>query len=52
MRIAIIAGGGNLPLYLAKKNKDIFILCISEHVSSKCFQNKSSEVSIFPTITT
>ena len=46
MRIAIIAGGGNLPLYLAKKNKDIFILCISEHVSSKCFQNKSSEVSI------
>ena len=46
MRIAIIAGGGNLPLYLAKKNKDIFILCISEHVSSKYFQNKSSEVSI------
>jgi DUF1009 family protein len=46
MRIAIIAGGGNLPLYLAEKNKDIFVLCISEYVSSKCFHNKSSEVSI------
>ena len=46
MRIAIIAGGGDLPLYLAEKNKDTFILCIREHVSSDFFHNKSSEVSI------
>ena len=46
MQLCIIAGSGNLPLQLAKENKDAFVLCIDEHSHSKLFENKSASVSL------
>ena len=46
MQLCIIAGSGNLPLQLAKENKDAFVLCINEHSYSKSFENKSASVSL------
>ena len=46
MQLCIIAGSGNLPIQLAKENKDAFVLCINEHSHSKLFKNKSASVSL------
>ena len=46
MQLCIIAGSGNLPLQLAKENKDAFVLCINEHSYSRSFKNKSASVSL------
>ena len=46
MQLCIIAGSGNLPLQLAKENKDAFVLCINEHSHSRSFKNKSANVSL------
>ena len=46
MKLCIIAGCGGLPVHLAKKNKDAFVLCIKEHSEISSFQNKSSSVSL------
>jgi len=46
MQLCIIAGGGNLPIQLAKENKDAFVLCINEHSHSRSFKNKSANVSL------
>jgi len=44
MQLCIIAGSGNLPIQLAKENKDAFVLCINEHSHSRSFKNKSANV--------
>mgnify|MGYP006106808809 CR=1 FL=1 len=46
MKLCIIAGAGNLPIHLAKENKDAFVLCINEHSYTSSFKNKSSNVSL------
>ena len=47
MKIAIIAGSGNLPIQIAKQNKDVFVLCIDGYSCPNSFQNKSEIVSLF-----
>ena len=49
MQLCIIAGSGNLPIQLAKENKDAFVLCINEHSHSRSFKNKSANVSLLNT---
>ena len=46
MKVCIIAGSGGLPVYLAKENKDAFVLCIKEHSHTSSFKNKASSVSL------
>ena len=46
MKLGIIAGIGYLPIYIAKQNKDAFVLCIEEHSYSKSFDNQTSSVSL------
>ena len=46
MRIGIIAGSGNFPLFIAKQNKNAFVLCIENHSNSQNFKNKSMNVSL------
>ncbi len=46
MNIAIIAGSGDFPIYIAKQNINAFVLCIDEHSNSKNFVNISSNVSL------
>ena len=46
MKLCIIAGGGGLPVHVAKENKDAFVLCIKEHSHTSSFKNKSSNVSL------
>ena len=47
MKIGIIAGSGHFPLFIAKQNKNAFVLCIEGSSSSQSFTNKSSVVSLF-----
>ena len=46
MRIALIAGSGDLPIQIAKKNQDVFVLCIDKYSCSSSFLNKSATVSL------
>ena len=46
MKIGIIAGSGYFPLFIAKQNKNAFVLCIENHSNSQNFKNKSMNVSL------
>ena len=46
MRIALIAGSGDLPIQIAKQNQDAFVLCIDKHSCPSSFSNKSATVSL------
>ena len=46
MKIAIIAGGGNFPIQIARQNKDAFVLCIEGYSYQNLFENKSETVSL------
>ena len=46
MRIGIVAGSGYFPLFIAKQNKNAFVLCIDGHSNSQNFENKSMNVSL------
>ena len=46
MRVAIIAGKGDFPLYIAEQLKDVFVLCVDQHSSSVLFKKKSVTVSL------
>ena len=46
MKIAIIAGSGNLPVQIATQNKEVFVLCIKDYSCPNSFQNKSEIVSL------
>ena len=46
MKIALIAGSGNFPVYLAKENPDTFVMCIEGHSDSKQFKNITRTVSL------
>ena len=46
MRIGIVAGSGHFPLFIAKQNKNAFVLCIEGHSNSQNFENKSKNVSL------
>ena len=46
MKIALIAGSGNFPIYIAKDNLDIFVMCIEGLSDSKKFQNNIRTVSL------
>ena len=46
MEIALIAGSGNFPIYLAKDNLDIFVMCIEGYSDSKQFKNITRTVSL------
>ena len=46
MRIALIAGSGDLPIQIARQNQDAFVLCIDKHSRSSSFSNKSASVSL------
>ena len=50
MKIAIIAGSGNLPVQIAKQNKEAFVLCIKDYSNPNSFQNKSEIVYLFDPI--
>ena len=50
MKIAIIAGSGNLPVQIATQNKEAFVLCIKDYSSPNSFQNKSKTVSLYDPI--
>ena len=50
MKIAIIAGSGNLPVQIARQNKKAFVLCIKDYSCPNSFQNKSEIVSLFDPI--
>ncbi len=50
MKIAIIAGSGNLPLQIATQNKEAFVLCVKDYSCPNSFQNKSEIVSLFDPI--
>ena len=50
MKIAIIAGSGNLPVQIATQNKEAFVLCIKDYSCPNSFQNKSDIVSLFDPI--
>ena len=41
MKIAIIAGSGNLPVQIATQNKEFFVLCIQGYSCPSLFKNKS-----------
>lgn len=47
MKVAIIAGSGDFPIYIAKENKSAFILCLDGLSLPTSFQNKSEIVSLF-----
>ena len=47
MKIGIVAGSGYFPLFIAKQNKNAFVLCIENHSNSHNFKNKSMNVSLF-----
>jgi len=47
MKIAIIAGSGNLPVQIATQNRDFFVLCIQGYSCPSSFKNKSETVSLF-----
>ena len=46
MKIAIIAGGGNFPIQIARQNKDAFVLCIEGYSYQNLFENQSATVSL------
>ena len=46
MKIGLIAGGGDLPLYIARENPKIFVMCIDGFSNSKFFKNSSKTVSL------
>ena len=50
MKIAIIAGSGNLPVQIATQNKEAFVLCIKDYSCPNSFQNKSKIVSLYDPI--
>ena len=50
MKIAIIAGGGNFPIQIAKQNKEAFVLCIQGYSCSTSFKNNSETVSLLDPI--
>ena len=41
MKIAIIAGSGDLPLQIAEQNPDAFVLCIKGYSTPTSFKNNS-----------
>ena len=45
MKIAIIAGSGNLPVQIATQNKEAFVLCNKDYSCPNLYQNKSEFVS-------
>ena len=47
MKIAIIAGSGNLPVQIATQNREFFVLCIQGYSCPSSFKNKSETVSLF-----
>ena len=46
MKLAIIAGLGNLPLQIAEENPDAFVLCVENHSLTSAFKNKSESISL------
>ena len=46
MKIAIIAGSGDLPVQIAKENPNDFVLCVEDHSSPNTFKNNSEIVSL------
>jgi DUF1009 family protein len=46
MKIGLIAGSGDFPLYIAKENPEAFVMCIDGFSDSKCFKNSSKTVSL------
>ena len=46
MKIALIAGSGNFPKYIAKENPDTFVMCIEGFSDSNKFKNNSRIVSL------
>ena len=46
MKIAIIAGSGDLPIQIAKENPEAFVLCIENHSIPSLFKNNSEIVSL------
>ena len=49
MKIGIIAGSGDFPLFIANQNLNAFVLCIDDHSYSHNFKNKSISVSLLDT---
>ena len=46
MKLAIIAGSGDLPFQIAKENPDAFVMCVEDHSFSSAFKNKSEVTSL------
>ena len=46
MKIALVAGSGNFPTYIAKENPDIFVMCVEGFSDSNKFKNNSRTVSL------
>ena len=46
MKIAIIAGSGDLPVQIAKENPNAFVLCVEKHSPPNIFKNNSEIVSL------
>ena len=46
MKIAIIAGSGDLPVQIGKENPNAFILCVKDHSFPNTFKNNSEIVSL------
>jgi DUF1009 family protein len=46
MKIGLIAGSGNFPLYIARENPNAFVMCIEGFSDTKCFKNFSKTVSL------
>ena len=46
MKVGLIAGSGDFPLYIARENPKAFIMCIEGFSDSKNFKNSSKTVSL------
>ena len=46
MKIAIIAGSGDLPVQIGKENPNAFVLCVEDHSYPDTFKNNSEIVSL------
>ena len=46
MKIGLIAGSGDLPLYLARENPKAFVMCIDGFSDTRFIKNSSKTVSL------
>jgi len=47
MKIGLIAGDGDLPKYIAKENRNAFVMCVEGFSDPTSFSNQSETVSLF-----